>query len=584
MVNAAIATLNNGIRMPLLGLGCWDMWDAAAQQTVETAIATGYRLIDTAAMYRNETEVGAGIAASGIPRDQLFVTTKVGNPDQGYDSTLRAYEASCKRLGLGYVDLYLVHWPVKGQRCDTWRALEQLYAGGAVRAIGVCNYLPPFLKEMEEYAGVTRAVDQCEFTSYLFQRDLLAAGAEDPTVRALIDATNKNTADVPLLRYTHAALEVDATATRLGRNFTTMSDRGVSVARFCQRLRAEGYVPDVIYGHSGWGETLFLKEVWPEAKLLVFAEFYYRGRAADTGFDPEFQVSGFDQVMIAQSRAAYMAQALAHADLGVSPTEWQASTHPPLLRQQLEVIFDGVDCDRLAPNPDATFSLPDGRILKRGDEVLTFVNRNLEPYRGYHIFMRALPDVLAARPEAQVVIVGGDEVSYGAKPKDGASWKEVILAEVKDRLDLSRVHFVGKLPYDRLVDLIHVSRVHAYLSYPFVLSWSMVETMSGAATVQRRDTALILVVLALVRALAATPGRERTARTEVVKVIIDTRNDWRVYFLQSRRWEIHYFFARRFLEFPGQPIESHEAFTRAFVDRFGLAPSEYRARHGAPRR
>lgn len=314
-------------------------------------------------------------------------------------------------------------------------------------------------------------------------------------VRALTAATNKTTSDVPLLRYAHTAPEVDAKATRLGRNFTTMSDRGVSVARFCQRLRAQGYVPDVIYGHSGWGETLFLKEVWPEAKLLVFAEFYYRGHGADTGFDPEFQVSGFDQVMIAQSRAAYMAQALAHADRGVSPTEWQASTHPPLLRRHLEVIFDGVDCDRLAPNPDATFTLPDGRILHRGDEVLTFVNRNLEPYRGYHIFMRALPDILAARPEAQVVIVGGNEVSYGAKPRDGASWKEVILAEVRDRLDLSRVHFTGKLPYDRLVDLIHVARVHAYLTYPFVLSWSMVETLAAGTLVVGSNTAPVAEVI-----------------------------------------------------------------------------------------
>lgn len=314
-------------------------------------------------------------------------------------------------------------------------------------------------------------------------------------VRALTSAANKTRSDVPLLHYAHTAPEVDAKATRLGRNFTTMSDRGVSVARFCQRLRAEGYVPDVIYGHSGWGETLFLKEVWPEARLLVFAEFYYRGRGADTGFDPEFQVAGFDQVMISQARAAYMAQALAHADRGVSPTEWQASTHPPLLRQHLEVIFDGVDCDRLAPNPAATFTLPDGRILKRGDEVLTFVNRNLEPYRGYHIFMRALPEVLAARPGAQVVIVGGDEVSYGAKPKDGASWKEVILAEVKDRLDLSRVHFTGKLPYGRLVDLIHVSRAHAYLTYPFVLSWSMVETMAAGTLVVGSNTAPVAEVI-----------------------------------------------------------------------------------------
>lgn len=314
-------------------------------------------------------------------------------------------------------------------------------------------------------------------------------------VRAITDAGNKHSFDVPVLRYTHAAQEVDAKATRLGRNFTTMSDRGVSVARFCQRLRAEGYVPDVIYGHSGWGETLFLKEVWPEAKLLIFAEFYYRGHGTDTGFDPEFQAAGFDQVMIAQSRAAHMAQALVHADKGISPTEWQASTHPPLLRRQLEVIFDGVDCDRLAPNPGARFTLPNGRVLAPGDEVLTFVNRNLEPYRGYHIFMRALPDVLAARPGAQVVIVGGNEVSYGAKPKDAATWKEVMLNEVGNRLDLSRVHFVGKLPYDRLVDLIHVARVHAYMTYPFVLSWSMVETMAAGTLVVGSNTAPVAEVI-----------------------------------------------------------------------------------------
>ncbi|MFO1202039.1 MAG: glycosyltransferase [Tabrizicola sp.] len=314
-------------------------------------------------------------------------------------------------------------------------------------------------------------------------------------VRAITDVANKNTSDVPLLRYAHTAQEVDAKATRLGRNFTTMSDRGVSVARFAQRLRAQGYVPDVIYGHSGWGETLFLKEVWPEAKLLVFAEFYYRGRGADSGFDAEFQVSGFDQVMIAQSRAAYMAQALAHADRGISPTEWQASTHPPLLRQQIEVIFDGVDCDRLTPNPEARFTLPNGRVLKRGDEVLTFVNRNLEPYRGYHIFMRALPDVMKARPDAQVVIVGGNEVSYGAKPKDGGNWKDIFLAEVQDRLDLSRVHFTGKVPYDQLVDLIHVSRAHAYLTYPFVLSWSMVETLAAGTLVIGSNTAPVAEVI-----------------------------------------------------------------------------------------
>jgi glycosyltransferase involved in cell wall biosynthesis len=313
-------------------------------------------------------------------------------------------------------------------------------------------------------------------------------------VRVITDAVNPAKSSVPILRYQFKPEPVEPKHTRLGRNYTTMSDRGVVVARFARKLRAEGYVPDVIFGHSGWGETLFLKEVWPEARLLVYAEFYYRGHGADTGFDLEYQASSFDQVMIAQGRATHLGQALAHADRGLSPTRWQASTHPKVLQSHIEVIFDGVNCDRLTPNPAAGFTLPDGRVLKRGDEVLTFVNRNLEPYRGYHIFMRALPDVLAARPDAQVVIVGGDGVSYGSTPKEG-SWKDIFLNEVKDRLDLSRVHFTGKLPYDRLVDLMHVSRAHAYLTYPFVLSWSMVEALAAGTLVVGSNTAPVAEVI-----------------------------------------------------------------------------------------
>jgi glycosyltransferase involved in cell wall biosynthesis len=314
-------------------------------------------------------------------------------------------------------------------------------------------------------------------------------------VRAIADAANGSAEMVPTRRYTFKPEAVDPKATRLGRNYTAMSDRGVVTARLARQMRDEGYVPDVIFGHSGWGETLFLKEIWPEAKLLVYAEFYYRGEGTDSGFDPEFQKRGLDQVMIAQGRAAYLAQALVHADMGLSPTEWQASTHPPVLRRDIEVLFDGVDCDRLAPNPAARFALPDGRSFRPGDEVLTFVNRNLEPYRGYHIFMRALPEVLAARPDAQVVIVGGDGNSYGSAPAKGGSWKDVFLDEVRDRLDLGRVHFVGKLPHDRLVDLYHVTRAHAYLTYPFVLSWSMVEAMAAGALVVGSRTAPVEEVI-----------------------------------------------------------------------------------------
>ncbi len=313
-------------------------------------------------------------------------------------------------------------------------------------------------------------------------------------VRALTDGGNTRPSPVEVLRYRHVVPPVDPAATRLGRNYTTMSDRGVTVARAALQLRGQGYVPDVIFGHSGWGETLFLKEVWPEAKLLVYAEFYYKGRGADVGFDPEFNPPHFDQVLIAQGRAAHLGQAMIHADAGLSPTLWQASTYPPALRDRITVIFDGVDTARLRPDPAAQVTLPDGRILRAGDEVLTFVNRNLEPYRGYHTFLRALPAVLDARPEAQVVIVGGDAVSYGAAPKTG-SWKEHFLAEVRDRLDLSRVHFVGKLAYPQFVALMQVARAHAYLTYPFVLSWSMLEAMAAGAHVVASSTAPVQEVI-----------------------------------------------------------------------------------------
>ena len=160
----------------------------------------------------------------------------------------------------------------------------------------------------------------------------------------------------------------------------------------------------------------------------------------------------------------------------------------------LSVIHDGVDTAVMAPDAAAELTLPNGRVLRAGEEVLTFVNRNLEPYRGYHTFMRALPDVLAARPEAQVVIVGGDEVSYGARPATG-SWKQKFLSEVEGRLDLNRVHFLGKVPYANFRALMQISRVHAYLTYPFVLSWSMLEAMSAGALVVGSDTAPVREVI-----------------------------------------------------------------------------------------
>jgi glycosyltransferase involved in cell wall biosynthesis len=314
---------------------------------------------------------------------------------------------------------------------------------------------------------------------------------------ALTDAVNQRPSQVPVLRYRHEAPVVDPAATRAGRTYTTMTDRGVAVARAARQLRdRQGYVPDVILGHSGWGETLFLKEIWPEARLVIYAEFYYGGTGRDVGFDPEFGGPSLDSTMIAQGRAAHLGQALLHADAGIVPTRWQASTFPPALQPLLHVLHDGIDTDLVRPDAGARFALPDGRVLASGDEVLTFVSRNLEPYRGWHVFARALPGLLAARPGAEVVIVGGDGTSYGPAPREGGTWKQRLLAEVGDRLDPARVHFTGRLAYGDFVRLMQVTRVHAYLSYPFVLSWSMLEAMAAGALVVGSRTAPVEEVIA----------------------------------------------------------------------------------------
>lgn len=172
MPNQLYTTLNNGIQMPLLGLGVYDMYNREAEQAVLWALETGYRLIDTAEMYKNETEIGNAVRESGINRAELFVTTKVNNGDQGFDKTLRAFDESLKKLNIDYIDLYLVHWPIKATRKDTWLALEKLYTEGRVKAIGVANYLVPFLTELESYASIIPAVNQVEFSPYLYLKDL----------------------------------------------------------------------------------------------------------------------------------------------------------------------------------------------------------------------------------------------------------------------------------------------------------------------------------------------------------------------------------------------------------------------------
>ena len=181
-------------------------------------------------------------------------------------------------------------------------------------------------------------------------------------------------------------------------------------------------------------------------------------------------------------------QSLDTTDWGISPTIWQRSRYPDFIQAKTSVVHEGVDAAFATPNGATTVKLPDGHTVTKGQEVFTFVSRNLEPYRGFDIFMRALPEILARRPNAHAVIVGGEERGYGRMPGNGKSWKAVLLEDLGEKLDMSRVHFTGRIPHEALVALFRISRAHVYYTYPFVLSWSLVEAMGCEALIIGSDT------------------------------------------------------------------------------------------------
>jgi glycosyltransferase involved in cell wall biosynthesis len=263
--------------------------------------------------------------------------------------------------------------------------------------------------------------------------------------------------------------------------------RGQAAVKLAIDLRKSGFVPEVICAHPGWGEALYLKEVFPKAKLLNYYEFFYRYKGADVGFDPEYP-SSLDDMFKTPTRNATQLLSFVACDAGISPTAWQKSLYPPFWRDHISVIHEGVDTRAIRPDAKARLALektPGHAALELtpADEVLTYVSRNLEPYRGFHVFMRALPEILRRRPAAQVLVVGGDEVSYGQAAPAGTTYRQKLLAEVGADLDLARVRFLGKIPYPRFLKLLQVSTAHVYLTYPFVLSWSMLEAMASGCLV-----------------------------------------------------------------------------------------------------
>lgn len=321
---------------------------------------------------------------------------------------------------------------------------------------------------------------------------LIAEGGH--VVKAIGASTAPGLPNVTIMRYAPPQSLIGS-AHPFARHFDFECRRGEQVLFAASALRASGFKPDFIFAHSGWGESLPLRAVFPAARIAIYCEFYYRADGQDVHFDPEGAYLGADGLTAVHCRNASTLLALAECDVGISPTQWQRSTFPKEFQTKIKVAHEGVDTDRAKPNDQATVLTPSGRALRRGEEIITFVARNLEPTRGYHVFLRALVDILRARPKAEVLIIGGDQTSYGPSPPDGRSWKEIYLEEVRDRIDLNRVHFLGQVPHATYLAVLQVSAVHVYLTYPFVLSWSLIEAMSVGCRIVASDTAPVREVI-----------------------------------------------------------------------------------------
>jgi glycosyltransferase involved in cell wall biosynthesis len=307
--------------------------------------------------------------------------------------------------------------------------------------------------------------------------------------------TKHTSAEIPgVTRVTYAPRQQENEKTH---RYLRLTERAVyqgqAAWRACLQLKtAEGFVPDVIVAHPGWGDTLFLRDLFPQARILHFCEFYYRAHGADVGFDPADPMSDDDYARLRLKNITNQA-ALETMDWGLAPTVWQWSLHPPEYRPRISVLHDGIDTLQCAPDATASITLASGQTFRPGDEVLTYIARNFEPYRGFPTFMKAAELLLRERPNLQIVAVGSDGVSYGKSAPQGSSYRQEWLKQVN--LPADRIHFTGPVPYVQLLRLFQISAAHLYLTYPFVLSWSMLEAMSCGVALVASDTAPVREVV-----------------------------------------------------------------------------------------
>ncbi len=275
------------------------------------------------------------------------------------------------------------------------------------------------------------------------------------------------------------------------RDWEAAVKRAERVEALVRKLVPLGFKPDIIIGHHGWGELLNLPDIWPDVPILGYFEFYYHTAGYDVNFDPEYPMGpNFEPAVRAMNTINHAAIALGQH--GQSPTRFQLGAYPEWARTRIELLPEGARLDQCKPDPTIRRDMLeiDGMQIAPSDKLITYVARNLEPYRGFHVMMRALPRLLAARPDLKVVMVGGNDVSYGAK-LDGTTWKDYFTRQLPTGTDLERVRMPGQVPYDTYLKLLQRSDAHVYLTYPFVASWSLREALASGCVVVGADVAAV---------------------------------------------------------------------------------------------
>ncbi len=322
-------------------------------------------------------------------------------------------------------------------------------------------------------------------------RSLLADNEKRPGTHELVFMTEPNMNNLSGVRkVTYAKPPLSQPGVhRDAHDFDVAMRRAEACAVGAMKIKELGFTPDIILGHHGWGELLNLVDVFPGVPILGYFEFFYKTENSDVNYDREFPMSPLRYSGVRAKNGVNL-QALALNQYGQVPTIWQKSTYPDWAQPKIELLEEGVDLELCKPDPairKKTLKVGALSVSPR-QKLITYVARNLEPYRGFHTFMRALPKILAARPDVIVSVVGGDEISYGSRPASGGTWRQVLLTELEGKLDLSRIHFLGKIPYDQHLSLLKRSDAHVYLSYPFVASWSLREAMACGCMIIGGDT------------------------------------------------------------------------------------------------